>query len=288
MKKGCWIVKKSTITIPLLVAATALTIVFGRRYAAERQEGMDKQLLVAGSERQEEGDNLSDHTTEANSDSEMNENRLEEYKGRVDSLSIYERMDYLSLLNGQASLAFYGDIDLDEEWALTFIDRVTAQTNNLVVLDHTYPRYDTYQLYIEQTALEVTSDNPDIIIYGLPALADKVRDIGLSETEEFMTSILNSIAASENTELYLLEPYPIINEINQLNSRSLDYRSYLNRMREVAETRGIPVLPLHSAFVEESNSEDVALYFEEGTTELNKAGVEHVTTLLDDQFNQPR
>jgi len=285
-------VKKSAITIPLLLVATLSTIVFGRRYAAERQEGMDDNQLVSGSELQEDSQlskDTSENPTGSDGDMETNEELLEDYEGREDTLSIYERLDYLSLLKNQVTLAFYGDIDLEEDWAVTLTDRLTTQTSNdLVVLDHTFPNYDTYQLYIEQTVEGLTSDNPDIIIYGLPALPDKVRDIGLSETEEFMTTLLTSLTVAEETELYLLEPYPIINEINQLNSRSLDYRSYLNRMRDVAEERDIPILPLHSGFIESSNAEDLAPFYEEGTNELNDAGTERVNTVLEELFSEPR
>ncbi len=284
--------KKSAITIPLLLVATLSTIVFGRRYAAERQEGMDDNQLVSGSELQEDSQlskDTSENPTGSDGDMETNEELLEDYEGREDTLSIYERLDYLSLLKNQVTLAFYGDIDLEEDWAVTLTDRLTTQTSNdLVVLDHTFPNYDTYQLYIEQTVEGLTSDNPDIIIYGLPALPDKVRDIGLSETEEFMTTLLTSLTVAEETELYLLEPYPIINEINQLNSRSLDYRSYLNRMRDVAEERDIPILPLHSGFIESSNAEDLAPFYEEGTNELNDAGTERVNTVLEELFSEPR
>ncbi|WP_161879665.1 hypothetical protein [Alkalibacterium sp. MB6] len=284
--------KKSAITIPLLLVATLSTIVFGRRYAAERQEGMDDNQLVSGSELQEYSQlskDTSENPTGSDGDMETNEELLEDYEGREDTLSIYERLDYLSLLKNQVTLAFYGDIDLEEDWAVTLTDRLTTQTSNdLVVLDHTFPNYDTYQLYIEQTVEGLTSDNPDIIIYGLPALPDKVRDIGLSETEEFMTTLLTSLTVAEETELYLLEPYPIINEINQLNSRSLDYRSYLNRMRDVAEERDIPILPLHSGFIESSNAEDLAPFYEEGTNELNDAGTERVNTVLEELFSEPR
>jgi len=285
-------VKKSAITIPLLLVATLSTIVFGRRYAAERQEGMDDNQLVSGSELQEDSQlskDTSENPTGSDGDMETNEELLEDYEGREDTLSIYERLDYLSLLKNQVTLAFYGDIDLEEDWAVTLTDRLTTQTSNdLVVLDYTFPNYDTYQLYIEQTVEGLTSDNPDIIIYGLPALPDKVRDIGLSETEEFMTTLLTSLTVAEETELYLLEPYPIINEINQLNSRSLDYRSYLNRMRDVAEERDIPILPLHSGFIESSNAEDLAPFYEEGTNELNDAGTELVNTVLEELFSEPR
>jgi len=285
-------VKKSAITIPLLLVATLSTIVFGRRYAAERQEGMDDNQLVSGSELQEDSQlskDTSENPTGSDGDMETNEELLEDYEGREDTLSIYERLDYLSLLKNQVTLAFYGDIDLEEDWAVTLTDRLTTQTSNdLVVLDYTFPNYDTYQLYIEQTVEGLTSDNPDIIIYGLPALPDKVRDIGLSETEEFMTTLLTSLTVAEETELYLLEPYPIINEINQLNSRSLDYRSYLNRMRDVAEERDIPILPLHSGFIESSNAEDLAPFYEEGTNELNDAGTERVNTVLEELFSEPR
>src|SRR5699024_6118916 len=117
-------VKKSSLTIPLLLVATVLTIVFGRRYAAERQEGMDENQLVAGewSNEDDPSDDVSNNPSGATDNQETSEGQLEDYESRLDTLSIYERLDYLSLLNNQATLAFYGDIDLEEEWAVNLSD----------------------------------------------------------------------------------------------------------------------------------------------------------------------
>lgn len=275
------------ITIPLLLIATILTIFFGRRYAAHQQEEMDNnQLLIV--------EEATDDETEADQSSQDNETEtdslshsIEEYESRIDSLSLYETLDYLSLTNEDVTVAYYGDIDAEAEWVSLVNNYLnTAVSGNLTISDFTYPQEDTYELYIQQTTQSLTSENPDVIFYGLPALPDKIRDIGLAETEQYMTALVSQLNDLDTTELILIEPYPIVNEINQLNSRSLDYRSYLGRMQQVASELAVPIIPLHDEFTSRTEESGLEAFYTEDNTQLNQEGVELVVTILDEWFQQ--
>lgn len=277
--------KKSVLTIPLLLIATLVTIVFGQRYSAKQREEMDDDQVTV-SETAGKSEETFGVTETIESEDDQPVNTLESYEQKNGELTLYEYMDYMSLKNEEVSVTYYGDIDMDEAWMTELNSKIDDKVSGeLRVLDHTYPDADSYELYIQQTAQFVTNDEPDVIIYGLPALPDKIRDMGLSETEEFMGYVLNSLQRLEDTKLFLLEPYPIPSEFNQVNSRSLDYRSYLGRMQTVSENFDLGLLTLHSIFTEESSADSIDVYFDE-QDDLNADGTRHVVTILDELFNE--
>lgn len=276
--------KKSIVTIPVLLIACILTIFFGTRYAANQREEM--------SEEQSSEDESTEviEEEEASLSAELPEDResnLEEYENRVETLSYYERLDYLSMVNEAVSIAFYGDIDLTEEW----VESITANIENHTtytaeLLDFTYPGVDSYELYIQQTVGPLIEESPDFVIYGMPALPDKIRDIGLAETETYMTSVLNSLSALEDSELIVVEPYPVLQEIDQLNSRSLDYRSYLNRMRQIVETNNLSLVPLHTTFTERAQEAGLESYYNENGDSLTSEGQQLAAEIVDSHLSE--
>ncbi|MFL2062098.1 SGNH/GDSL hydrolase family protein [Marinilactibacillus psychrotolerans] len=153
---------------------------------------------------------------------------------------------------------------------------IAEHTDELEVQNAVYPESDTYELYIEQTTTNVVAMEPDIIVYRMPALADKVRDIGLSETNDYLSSILTTLMDSlPDTEIILVEPEPVLSEMENLNSRSLDYRSYMNEMKEVANDMEIQVISTHEQFINIAEEEgfELAELYKEDETSLNENGL---------------
>lgn len=278
--------KKSVIIIPLLLIATIVTIITGQRYSAKQREEMDESQFTSEEVVESPIDKDEDSGDSDDEKDENAEKNLEYYEENSTALSLYEYLDFLSLKNEEVSIAYYGDIDLEEEW----INEINTELSNAVsgeiaILNHTYPGSDSYDLYIQQTAQAVITDDPDVIIYGMSALPDKIRDMGLTETDEFMGYILDSLLSLEDSKVLLLEPYPVPGEMNQLNSRSLDYRSYLNRMQTISADHDLTVLSLHEKFLDQITEESIASYFNEDDT-LNEEGTSQVVSIMDLLFKE--
>lgn len=280
--------KKSVMMIPILSIAVIVTIFFGRRYSIAQSEDMDENQVTfseSDSGDVESTENMNDDVENTSSEGDATRS-LEYYESNSESLSFYEYLDFISLKNGNVTMAYYGDIDTNASWVSEITQTMSnSVSGEFINADHSYPGYDSYELYIEQTSQAVIDEDPDVIIYALPALPDKIRDIGLAETEEYMGYILDSLLTLEDTKIYLLEPYPYPVEFNQLNSRSLDYRSYMNRMAAVSEDYGLTLIPLHATFMSETLDGSLENFFDE-TDELNATGVQQVTTLLDALFSE--
>ena len=268
--------------IPLLSIAVIGTVCFGRRDSAAQTEGMDADQVAVSKadDTAEESTVAVDNEGEEASESSVNRS-LDYYESNAENLSFYEYLDYVSLKKDSVNLALYGDIDTDAAWVNDITESMSGSVSgDFMLTDHSYPGYDSYELYIEQTAQAVREEKPDVLIYALPAVPDKIRDIGLQETEEFMGYVLDRLNTLEDTKIVLLEPYPVPGEIGQLNSRSLDYRSYLNRMREVSDEYGMTLIPLHAALTDDSSGDSLADYYDEAG-EMNETGTQQVVTVLD-------
>ncbi|SFC72487.1 hypothetical protein SAMN04488102_12210 [Alkalibacterium subtropicum] len=281
--------KKSIMMMPLLFTAVLGTVFFGRRYAlAQSEELAEKQVTVSQHDDETEENTAGMAPADGeNISAENNPNELlTHYETNSANLSLYEYLDFMSLKNGKVTLAYYGDIDTEEAWINEVTDRIQDSVSGTVsVIDHSYPGYDSYELYIEQTPQAVLDEAPDVILYALPALPDQQRDMGLTETEEFMGYVLDRLLTLEDMKLFMLEPYPVPEQISQLNSRSLDYRSYLGRMQTVSEAYGVPLIPLHAEFTAKSTEGSLDYYFDE-SAELNEAGNQQVISLLDKLFSE--
>lgn len=271
--------KKSVVTIPLLFAASLATIFFGRQHAASQRADMTEMQL------QPESEEMYDETTPQGEETDSL-SKLEDYESRED-LTLYEQLDFLSMTSDDASIGFYGDIDMSENWVQNLLTSISDNTEGSIeVEDFTYPGLDSYELMFRQTSQSVLENQPDVLLYGLPALPDKIRDIGLADTDEYMSRVLNQFAQNDEMEIIFIEPYVQLHEMNQLNSRSLDYRSYLNTMRDIVEERQLMLLPLHTDFSEEAETNGLSYYYTESESELNEAGNELVTDLVDSYFRQ--
>lgn len=271
--------KKSVITIPLLLIASIATIFLGRQHAASQRAEMTEMHL-----KPEVEERIDEDTPQEDTDNSLS--KVEKYESQ-ENLSLYEKIDYLSLVNDDAVIGFYGDIDMQEVWVQSLLESIQENSeNSIAVEDFTYPGLDSYELMVNQTSQSVLDNQPDILFYGLPALPDKTRDIGLADTDEYMSSVLNQLTQNESMEIIFIEPYVQLNEINQPNSRSLDYRSYLNTMRDIIEERQLTLLPLHADFSEEAEKNGLSYFYTESESELNEAGNKLASELVDNYFSK--
>lgn len=272
--------------------ASILTIFFGQRYASRQEEQMLENSLYAQNGLNEQGEENEENSGEEEAaDPETSDaDVLSEYEANQDSLSFVETLHYDVLSNGEATLTYYGDIDTTQPWYSSMNEWIHQQTGNGVTIeDVTYAEEDTYDLYINQTVPNVTETNPDMIVYGMPALADQIRDIGLTDTEQYLTNILSTLTeALPDTDIVLLEPHPLVGEMDNFNSRMLDYRSYMSTMNEVAAEHDVPVINMHGQFLtaaEEAGLELSGLYQEDQVT-LNEEGIQLYTEVVQAQLSE--
>lgn len=269
--------KKNILITIFLVMISILIIILGKGYASEQEKKMFAEIQNSEST---EGSISQESTNEEDESADTGkisgDEQLKFYKENINSLTAIEKIDYQSLLKSPAVLTYYGDIDSSSDWYAIMNNYIAEHTDELEVQNAVYPESDTYELYIEQTTTNVVAMEPDIIVYRMPALADKVRDIGLSETNDYLSSILTTLMDSlPDTEIILVEPEPVLSEMENLNSRSLDYRSYMNEMKEVANDMEIQVISTHEQFINIAEEEgfELAELYKEDETSLNENGL---------------
>lgn len=269
--------KKNAFITVLLAIVSILVIYFGRQYANKQEEEMlqdsmnpESTVDAAAQENSEAVDN------ETAGENLSKEEQLSAYVGSLGSLSLVELIDYKILSSSNSTLTYYGDINPSADWYISmndFLDENTLQ--ELTVEEVTYPESDTYELYIQQTFGNVIATEPSVVLYRMPAVPDKIRDIGISETNQYLTSIFNNLVNElPDAQIILMEPAPVLSEIDNLNSRSLDYQNYMNEMIAVAEGFELPILSTHERFLTITDEEGIELstLFNADGSELNEEG----------------
>lgn len=279
--------KRSGLLAIFLAVASIVIIFFGRSFFSGQEDQMlEESLYAQNGSGNETGSG--DENTEAPADSDE---QLSEYEANRDSLSFVETLHYHVLSNDGATLTYYGDINTDEAWFSEMNNFIHSQTNDGVSIeDQTYSGTDTYDLYIDQTPQNVVETNPDMVVYGMPALSDKERDIAVSDVEEYLSSIIQTLRdGMPDAEIVLLEPHPFPSEIDNYNSRSLDYVRYLDSMNEVAAENGLPVLHMHERFLtaSEENGTELSSLFQEDGLSLDEEGLNLYVELLRAALTDP-
>ncbi|WP_080146406.1 SGNH/GDSL hydrolase family protein [Marinilactibacillus piezotolerans] len=270
--------KKNIIGTIFLAIMAVLVIFFGRQYAARQEEDMLQDSLSAAETGNTSGTDSStgSQPEKENSADVSSEELITRYEENSGLLSILEEIDYQSLTNDPAMLVYYGDADLSEAQYANMNTFITERINGAVeVEDLTYLDEDTYELYIQETVDSVVASEADVVIYSMPALPDKIRDIGTAETNQYLTSILTALTEElPESEIILKEPTPVLGEMDNLNSRSLDYLNYMEEMNVVAETFGLSVLSTHERFLSLAEAEGIELstLFDSEGIELNENG----------------
>lgn len=287
-KKGCKTLKKRKgLTIGLLSASSVLMILFGRGHAERQEDRMLENSLYAQNSDMNWEDSMEEVVVETSSGEDPEES-TEETSQHISS--VVDALNASVAENGEATLAYYGNIDPESASYSELNNFIHNQTGDSVTVQNlTYVDVDSYDLYVNQTVANVVDVAPDMIFYGMPSLADKERDIGVGDTEEYLTSILETLTTSlPETEVVLVETHPLPAEMGNVNSRGLDYQSYMTTMNEVADSLDLPVLSVHAEFlsaVEESGSE-LSSFFQEDQVTLNDEGVSIYLDILQGQLSR--
>lgn len=258
--------KRSGLSIFALTVLAGAVVFYGMKHVEEKKENMLK-------------DNHPDVSVAAEETGNGTQGRefvIDELNH--DRLSLEQFLHYKAETNGEARLAFYGDVSMDQsglsQWTEELKDSLGDQ---LIMEDATFPEYDTYELYIMETAASAVETAADAILFFLPAYPDKERDMGLDESREYFQSIVQIIQQlAPETMLILVEPHPMEGEAMAWNSRSLDYTNYLTVMQEVIEEEGLPVFAVHDSFSQEveATSRSMSELLSENGTDLNEEGEE--------------
>lgn len=266
--------KKSGWKILLLALIAAGVIVAGVWHSKKLQEQLEEKSLVHASDGKQNESSASNGSSASSSLSK--EEKLTEYKKRLDSLSVLEYLDYRQLDQGTTKIAFFGDLSESDGWVRETVRKLNQSLEEeSEVVFGSYPKTDTYELYIQQTTASLSDDQPDVVFFRPSPNADRVRDIGLAETEEYLQALLSSLEAiNTDGKVILVESLSSPASLDVRNSRSLSSDNYATRMKTIAEEAGVMVLPIRDAVEEAGMAEEqyAADLFEPDGATLNDKG----------------
>lgn len=269
--------KKSGWAVLALTILAGAVIFFGRQHVEnEKTEMVQKNGQTASVSAEERPKTDS---TEQSVEGVSNEDD-------VHQLSLEGFLKYKADQENKVTLTYYGDINLDRSSFIRWNNHMYEKLGErFMIEDQTYPGYDTYELYIEQTTAALSSIESDVILFSLNGQEDKARDMGLAETAEYLTLLIDRIhSVAPEALIIFIEPHVMAGTALEWNSRSLSYDRYLETMQEVLTETNVPVFSLHADFAEQLAARGLSVenILKENGVELNEEGEELYFQLFTD------
>lgn len=273
---------KGRLTIVLLLIIALVIIYFGYAYSNQQQE---KLAATAKS-----GESVS-----ANAEETTIENKevtdIPTYAEKRESLSVLDYIKYIELLNGEAKMAFYGQLPEEESWVDDVTNSIQDQiTSELMTTNTTTSNTDSYELYITIAAQELAETNADVVFFMIPAVGDQISDISLDDSWDYLMRNINQIQeALPEALIVLVTPSPNSVQTEEYNSRMLSYVQYVENGIDVANESGLPLLDLHGEYLTALEENNVALetVLEEDGFILNPQGQDRMSELFKEQLTIP-
>lgn len=273
---------KGRLSVALLLIITLIVIYIGYSYANQKQE-----QLTSTAETAENNPANAEEAATGNDDVAD----ISTYEGKRDNLSVLEYTKYIELLNGEAKIAFYGQLSEEETWTEEVVASIQdSLSNELTVSNQTSSNTDAYDLYITNSAQNLAEANADVVFYMLPAEGDYSRDISLEDSTDYVLRNIDQIQeVLPEALIVVITPSPNAIQSEDYNSRMLSYVQYMESGIEAVNEKVLPVLNSHAQFldaVEENSSTLTEMVQEDGFT-LNNQGQDLMGELVKEQLTIP-
>lgn len=270
---------KGRLSVALLLIITLVVIYLGYSYANQKQERLTSTAETAES-------NL------ANAEESTTENEevmdISTFEEKREDLSVLEYIKYIELLNGEAKVAFYGQLSEEETWTEEVVASIQdSLSTELTVSNLMSGNTDAYDLYITNSAQNLAETNADVVFYMLPAEGDYIRDISLEDSADYVSRNIDQIQeVLPEALIIVMTPSPNETQSEDYNTRMLSYVQYMESGIEAANEKALPIMDLHTQFlnaVEESSSTLSEMVQEDGFT-LNNQGQDLMSDLVKEQL----
>lgn len=272
----------------LLTVLSVGVIVAGVRYQREKEEDLKETSIVSASSEAVKMNNEGSSTDKEGEKSV--EERIADYETRLNELSAIEYLDYQMLKENQADVVFYGDFNGEERWLSLLEGRLNEEIDGEITYSYlSYADTDSYDLHRLQTTASFDEQPADLVIFKASPLADRIRDIGTAETNEFLSYVFEQIDdKTADARVVFLETHLLPEAEGIRNSRSLTYRSYAETMEEVANNQSVPIIESIRLMEEKIEAGEFSLsdLFQEDEVTLTETGHQLYATLMYEELKK--
>ena len=270
--------KKSGWGVAILLLLAIGVIFTGYWYSADKKEE-----LASGANVEESSTSLG----------KINKTNKKTYEKNRNQLSILDYINYLNIKDDkkQSSLAFYGQLFDEESLPTEIKNQIQIKTGiNLVSNRAVKKEVDSYKLAFTELPMEVKESKASVLFYFMPSLGDKVKDISLSDSESYLAQSIKTLRKRlPDTLIVLVTPHPMSSELQQYNSRTLDYRDYMKSSIGIAEEMQVPLFNFHDRFLEalEEENKDLDSQLKKDGILLNTEGEKLASHLVEEFLEEP-
>lgn len=273
---------KGRLTVVLLLIITLFVIYMGYSYSNQQQEKLTSAAEPAEKTFLATGENTGE-------DKEVVD--ISAVAEKRDQLPVLNYIRYMESQNGEASIAFYGQLPEGEMWIDGMVSTIQDQMSNEIKSTNlTSAEEDSYELYITNAAQDLAETNAGVVFFMIPAEGDQVRDVSLDDSADYLSRNITQIQeVLPEALIVMVTSSPNDIQADDYNSRMLTYAQYIESGVDVAHERELPLFDLHSEYLKtvEENELTLEAALEEDGFTLNQQGQELMSELFQKQLTVP-
>lgn len=271
--------KRNILFLLVGIILTVGVIVIGSHHAKTEKEAM---IRRGKTETVKKDETKKKHEEKALSEIESNRGNL-------------STLDYLKLVvskKQKATISFFGGIEEQPELIepfKTWIDQ-KLKTTDLTIESVSIPNSSTYQLMTQNSVATLASNAPDVVFFQVPVMGDQEIDLSLTNSKEQLVQIMEDIRVQLPEALVILVTPPPSSTLKEVyNSRSINYVSYLENLKEIEAEQQFLFFDIHDkylAHLEEENQTLESTLEADGIT-LNSRGQSIYVDLFKEEMAKP-
>ncbi|TFJ44447.1 hypothetical protein CKN73_02610 [Carnobacterium divergens] len=271
--------KRNILFLLVSIMVTAGVIIAGSHYAETKKEAMinhGKTKIVKKE--------ISEKKQEEKEISEIERNR--------ESIATIDYLKLVMAKKQKVSVSFFGGKEQQPEVIEPLQNWIGKELKvaDLAIQSVSIPNPSTYQLITQNSVATLASNAPDVVFFQVPVVGDQEIDISLTNSKDYLVQLMEDIRAQLPEALVILVTPPPSSTLKEAyNSRSINYVSYLENLKEIETEEHFLYFDLHdqySSYLEEQNQPIETTLEADGIT-MNSAGKALYIELFEKSLTQP-
>ncbi|MDT2011492.1 SGNH/GDSL hydrolase family protein [Carnobacterium divergens] len=271
--------KRNILFLLVSIMVTAGVIIAGSHYAETKKEAMINQGKTKIVKKE-----ISEKKQEEKEISEIERNR--------ESIATIDYLKLVMAKKQKVSVSFFGGKEQQPEVIEPLQNWIGKELKvaDLAIQSVSIPNPSTYQLITQNSVATLASNAPDVVFFQVPVVGDQEIDISLANSKDYLVQLMEDIRAQLPEALVILVTPPPSSTLKEAyNSRSINYVSYLENLKEIETEEHFLYFDLHdqySSYLEEQNQPIETTLEADGIT-MNSAGKALYIELFEKFLTQP-
>lgn len=261
------------------VVVTVGVIITGSHYAETKKEAMINQ-------------GKTEIVKKEVSEKKQEEKEINEFENNRGSLSTVDYLKFVATKKQKATVSFFGGKEQQPEFINPLQNWMgeKLKVTDLAIQSVSIPNPSTYQLMTQNSVATLASNAPDVVFFQVPVVGDQEIDISLTNSKQYLLQLMEDIRAQLPEALVILVTPPPSTALKEVyNSRSINYVSYLENLKEIEAEQSFLYFDLHDQYLAdlEEKAQPLENTLEADGITLNSVGNALYIELFEKALTQP-